>query len=362
MSAQGSKNRKSRFGTVTPLKSGKYWVRATDPATGKRATVGTYATEKAARAALVEAEHRANNGERLASPSKPLTFGALAQIVADTRTDLAPGTQRNNASALRTSLAPFLTMRADRITVRHVDQWWNAHAERPVARRNAYFLLSSVYRWGMRWGLVSSSPCQRERAGADVARERPVFSTADFRAVAAHLEPEMARAAWVLYGAHLRIGELCGLEWRDWDAKTGTLRVERQITGDATSPTPPKTGRGKSVVVLEPAAQALAAQRAERPGVGTAAIFPGAHADRLRPRYFRDAWRVAAAAAGMLDFRVHDVRHVSLSAVARHASLAETMARGGHRTARAALRYQAASAARDAVIAKAASAELAAEA
>jgi integrase len=64
-------------------------------------------------------------------------------------------------------------------------------------------------------------------------------------------------------------------------------------------------------------------------------------------------YRKARAAAGRPDLRWHDLRHGAVLAAAAGATLAELMARLGHSTPQAAMRYQHAAAGRDHVVAAA---------
>jgi integrase len=91
-----------------------------------------------------------------------------------------------------------------------------------------------------------------------------------------------------------------------------------------------------------------------------ALLFPAAHGGHLNPATLRWAYHPAREAAGRPDLRFHDLRHTgAVLAAAAGATLAELMARLGHSTVSAALRYQHAAADRDKAIAAALS-ELAA--
>jgi integrase len=91
-----------------------------------------------------------------------------------------------------------------------------------------------------------------------------------------------------------------------------------------------------------------------------ALLFPAAHGGHLAPATLYRVYYPAREAAGRPDLRFYDLRHTGATlAAATGASLAELMARLGHSTAGAALRYQHAAAERDKVIAAALS-ELAA--
>jgi len=73
-----------------------------------------------------------------------------------------------------------------------------------------------------------------------------------------------------------------------------------------------------------------------------------------RSNFKRRVWRPAIRAAGVAGLRFHDLRHTSATlSIAAGASTRELMARMGHSSSAAALRYQHVLAGRDAAIAAA---------
>ena len=73
-----------------------------------------------------------------------------------------------------------------------------------------------------------------------------------------------------------------------------------------------------------------------------------------RSNFNRRVWRPATRAAGLAGLRFHDLRHTSATlSIAAGASTRELMARLGHSSSAAALRYQHVLAGRDAAIAAA---------
>ncbi len=73
-----------------------------------------------------------------------------------------------------------------------------------------------------------------------------------------------------------------------------------------------------------------------------------------RSNFNRRVWRPATRAAGLEGLRFHDLRHTSATlSIAAGASTRELMARMGHSSSAAALRYQHVMAGRDAAIAAA---------
>jgi integrase len=82
-------------------------------------------------------------------------------------------------------------------------------------------------------------------------------------------------------------------------------------------------------------------------------LFPGADGRTLAPSTLYGVYYPAREKAGRPDLRFHDLRHTgAVLAASTGATLAELMARLGHTTAGAALRYQHAAAGRDHEIAK----------
>lgn len=90
-----------------------------------------------------------------------------------------------------------------------------------------------------------------------------------------------------------------------------------------------------------------------------ALLFPSVHDPTVQAHSntIRRHWLKARDAAGRPDLRVHDLRHTgAVLAAQTGATLAELMARIGHSTPQAALRYQHAARGRDTEIAAALSA------
>src|SRR5262249_2678848 len=83
-------------------------------------------------------------------------------------------------------------------------------------------------------------------------------------------------------------------------------------------------------------------------------LFPARHGEQLAPSTLYKVWYPAREKAGRPDLRFHDLRHTgAVLAASTGATLAALMARLGHSTPAAALRYQHAAADRDRVIAHA---------
>ena len=84
-------------------------------------------------------------------------------------------------------------------------------------------------------------------------------------------------------------------------------------------------------------------------------LFPAHHGGHLAPSTLYRRFYAAREKAGRPDLRFHDLRHTgaTLAAMTGNVTLAELMARLGHATPAAAMRYQHAAAGRDEQIAEA---------
>jgi len=110
---------------------------------------------------------------------------------------------------------------------------------------------------------------------------------------------------------------------------------------------------------MDQGAGALRKTLAKRKAAPDAPMFVNSRDLRIRHKWVRDNWHAACNQAGIEGMRFHDIRHISLTAIAHTgASLKEIMAREGHRSVKAAMRYQSATLTRDSEIAGLASRSL----
>jgi integrase len=178
--------------------------------------------------------------------------------------------------------------------------------------------------------------------------------------------PERFRLMVTLAGwCALRFGETIELRRKDVDLSAEVIRIRRaavrvtsrDISRDISSAvlvTGPKTDSSVRDVAIPPhLIGAIEAHLAEHVGPGRdALLFPGTRGGHLAPAPLMYYFYAARASIGRDDLRWHDLRHTGATlAAATGASLAELMARLGHSTPAAAMRYQHAAAGRDREIA-----------
>jgi len=140
--------------------------------------------------------------------------------------------------------------------------------------------------------------------------------------------------------AALRLGEVCGLQWRDVDFEAGTITVERQYGKDGHMG-PPKGGKSATIPLL-PELRALLVGLATLEQSPDDPIFPNMLGGHRQPgdlqRAFVKARTYAKLTTDPRPLRFHDLRHSAISHLAnepgailpqvqefaRHADLATT--------------------------------------
>jgi integrase len=292
-----------------------------------------------------------------------LTFDDYADRWLSERHELRPRTVELYGSLLRCHIAPkFGPLALGKISPAAVRSWNAKLAQaHEVTAAKAYRLLNQILATAVADELIGRNPCVVRGAGQEHSPERPMVSIAEVDALAAAMPADMRVAVTLAAWCQLRRAELLGLERRDVDLLHGTVRIERaanHVPGGLQLG-PPKTAAGVRTVSIPPhilgtLEDHLAANVAPE---ATAPVLTGPAGARLRPSTLQNAWKSAREAIGRPKLHFHDLRGAGLTwAATQGATTKELMARAGHASPDAALRYQHATEDRDAAIAFALSA------
>lgn len=372
------------FGTVETLPSGRLRARYRGP-DGRRYTAPTlFLTKKDARgwlairhADIIKGQWMPPDAQEL--PQRALTFKTYADTWMSQR-DLKDRTREHYAKLLEDHIVPrFGALPIASITSDDVRAWHAAMGTKtPTMRAHCYGLLRTIMATAASDGKIKVNPCVIRGAGTArrVHKIRP--ATVDELAIIAQEMPEQYRAMVLLAGwCALRFGELTELRRRDViivepteqqlatavanaqdpPEAYGIVRVERAVVRiesgfDVTSP---KSDAGRRDVEMPPHLLPAIKDHLAR-FVGSekdALLFPAVHGGHLAPGTMNRWYYKARSAAKRDDLRWHDLRHSgAVLAAATGATLAELMARLGHSTPQAAMRYQHAAQGRDRQIAK----------
>jgi integrase len=222
----------------------------------------------------------------------------------------------------------------------------------------AYRLLRAVLNTAVADDLLVRNPCRLPGAGQEHSPERPLATPQQVLALADAIDQRYRALVLLAATGGLRLGELLGLRRSHVDLRAGTVRVEEQATqmmSGARLIGPPKSAAGKRTVAL-PVLAVEALTRHVEAFVGTddeAYVFNTPAGAPLDKATLYRSWRAARTEVGLDHVTLHDLRHAGATLAAwTGASTKELMARLGHSSARAALRYQHAASSRDQEIAR----------
>lgn len=301
-------------------------------------------------------------------PLPKLTFEVYSKTWMAQR-DLKDRTREHYEKLLAEHIRPTLgSLPIASITADDVRTWHaKMGAKTPTLRAHCYGLLRTIMGTALSDGKIKVNPCVIRGAGSArrVHKIRP--ASLDEIATIAQEMPEQYRtmvllAAWCA----LRFGELTELRRKDViiveppdepEDAYGIVRVERAVVRvkKGFQQTTPKSDAGCRDVEIPPHLLSTLKEHLERfvAAEQDALLFPAAHGGYLAPASLYRQFYKARSAANRDDLRWHDLRHsAAVLAAATGATLPELMARLGHSTPAAAMRYQHAAKGRDRQIAK----------
>jgi integrase len=349
------------FGNIRKLKSGRYQARYYN--LGKQVPADTtFATKAEARAWLATMETDILGGRHVDPSSGRELFGGYATRWLEAR-DLRPRTRDTYASQLAHTLAEFESVELRKITPSAVRAWHGRLAKSGLHANTVakvYRLFRTMMDTAVDDGLLRANPVHIKGAAVERAVERPALDWDDVSRIAEAIHPRFRALVWVGATSGLRFGELTGLTRRHVDLDERTLRVEQALTfirGQGPTLGPPKSAAAHRTVAIPASTAELLADHIDAfvAGEADAFIFTSVKGSPLLNRYFAPYWKKALSTAQLDDrIRFHDLRHLAgTSAATAGASLREVMARMGHASSDASLRYLQASERRDSEIADA---------
>lgn len=370
------------FGRIRQFKSGRWQASYTGPDGRMYKAPETFAAKMDAEGWLTDRRREidrelwsppATTEQKKAKRAAEVKFGDYAKNWVETRTvkgrPLRPRTREHYESLLDDHIYPTFKSKAVRdITMESVDRWYAKTAKSaPTTRAHAYSLLRTILETARkRDRLIDQNPC--EIVGASSTERKTKTKTATFTELDTivtempeRLQAMVLLAAW----GGLRFSELVELRRSDVDTDAGVVHVRRGAVrvagGWEIGPT--KSEAGIRDVTLPPhILPAIVAHLERMDDDKDALLFPPVTGEwgadrkpvRLQPSTLYRSYYKARTAAKRTDLRFHDLRHTGATLAAQTgATLAELMARIGHSTPAAAMRYQHAAQGRDKAIAEA---------
>lgn len=246
------------------------------------------------------------------------------------------------------------------ISARDIAAWYSRLQEHTGTTMTArvYGFVSSVFNAAVRDRLVDHNPCTIRGASEAPRRSKKTIATPEEIAEALlHLDKRYRAMILLAAWSGLRSGEFRNLRRRNVDLVGRRVVVDEQVQnlrGQGKVVRGVKTEAGARIVHL-PASVigVLETHMSEFSQAGpNGLVFPSRIGTPISQSVLHKVWNEARQAIGRPDLRIHDLRATAATQAARTgATIAELQARLGHTTPNAAMKYQAAVAARDAHIA-----------
>lgn len=348
------------FGNVRKLPSGRWQARYRNRGGRLVAAPETFATKGDAAAWLARAQTDQARGDFVDPRAGRISVAAYAESFLADRV-LADRTRETYRGLLDSQVLPALgDIQIGQLAPGTVPGWYARLArEHPSTAAKAYRLLRTMMNTAVSDELLARNPCRLDGAGKESAPERPIATLAELEQLVAAIPARFKAIVLLASWCQLRKGELCGLRRRDVDPMRSTVTVAQtlqQLRNGTLIIKEPKTEAGRRTVAIPPhVLPAVTAHMDTFTAVDAdALVFTGERGGPLRPHVLQKHWARARLAAGRPDLHLHDLRHTGNTwAAATGASTRELMARMGHASSDAALRYQHATEDRDRIIAEA---------
>lgn len=351
-----------------PTKTASYQASFIGPDGRRHYAPNTFASKSLAEGWLskerIGVEMAIASGERWKTPAERavqkqaevIRLSVYGKNVIDERV-LRPRTRIEYESKWSQLIEPTLGKLAVRdLTPTAVRAWFAAlDSTKKTRNAHAYSILNMICNTAVRDGLLDRNPCDvRGAMNPKPKRKSKIPTTTELHGIADKLGAdsryERFKALVLLAGwCGMRFGEVSELRRKDFDRDCSTVTITRAVTHrrgddgkwcriDAT-----KTG-DERVVTIPPhirddVKDHLARHVGKRPD---ALLFePARGGCHLNDRVFnKDVFQRAAEAVNRGDLSAHDLRRFAGTKNAAVGSLAENMARLGHKTVGAAMRYQ----------------------
>lgn len=306
-----------------------------DPATGRRRQqTKTFPTLREAkdwvRATRTDVQRGAHVG-----PQR-VTVAEYAETWLEGRRDLKPSTRDNYRLALRPVTATFgaRPLQAldkadlDKMVTRMLDGSLRSVGTpgKPLSARSVCLtlgVLAQVLDAGVREGRLQRNVASLVERPRQASTHRAVWETSDTARFLQVADRDRLAGAWRLTLHGLRRGEVLALRWVDVDLDAAVATVQRSrvvVGGVPVMQDSTKSSAGRRAVPLSPdAVTALRMHRArqheERLAAGTGWVDTEGHiavdsfGRLVSPRWYADAFKAMARAAGLPVVRLHDARH-----------------------------------------------------
>lgn len=236
----------------------------------------------------------------------------------------AKATHANYLTTITKHVLPYLgRIYAGKLNAGQVDDWLaTLHDEQVGARtrQNAYAILNACFESYVSKRLIRENPLSYvDRPRCERETIQP-FTLEEVAAITSSAEGHrIGTAIDFAFLTGLRVGELLGLMWSDWNEAEGTLRIQRQASEVAghIELKKPKSKSGIRTLTIDDAMRDVLLERkrvALAEGlVSCPLVFPGRDGHAMaRSNFTSRAWSTALKRAKVKHRGFHHVRHTTV--------------------------------------------------
>ncbi|MBV9041683.1 MAG: site-specific integrase [Acidimicrobiia bacterium] len=235
---------------------------------------------------------------------------------------LKPKTAHSYENLITSRILPALgQVRLNRLRFSDVQSWVSVMAAEGLSAsriRQAHVVLASALDLAARDGVIAANPARGVTLPGIEKRERPWLEPAMIETLADACPEPYPLAVRLMGYEGLRWGELAALRRRSVDLLGGRLLVREnlvEIGGVLTFGTP-KSGKPRTVPILDHMVEPLEAHLGSIPSSPTTLVFVGPRGAPLRYSWWRRrVWDKACEATGV-DLPIHALRHSAGKALA----------------------------------------------
>ncbi len=322
----------------------------------------TFQTSKEAKSFEADLRVSRSNGTWIDPTKSKLTLGIYSTNWLKTRVNLRIRTVELYQGLLVHQILPYFDdVELGKITTGSIRLWYAALlqnsglAQSTVAK--AYRLLRTILNSAIEDGHIKINPCSIKGAGIAKSPERPIASIEEVFSLADAIENKFRLTILLATFGGLRLGEILALKRQSFDLVNLSVNVCRQLQELSDGRyyiEKPKTEAGSRTVMLPKFMEAEITRHLDNyvANESDSLVFTSSSNTPLRRGVLFRAWKRSRTKVGVEHLHFHDLRHTGNTfAASTGASTAELMARMGHASSEAALRYQHASKERDIVLA-----------